>query len=196
MSEPPAHDKWDANSARLQNEVDKAQVKRILERMRSQFKKFANEAVPPAPRGDVRVDLLERMLGSIFRPPTSPGGGFPADPIEINFLGDPELQAERHGLRTVGEFRVGLAEKAERDEALVFVEVQCLPVEDEGLSTDDPIRVHLSAGEGVDTVTDDAHPDRLTVLLSREVRPKFAFSTDPYRSDWTTRISVSVKEVS
>src|SRR5690606_4347098 len=91
LSEPPAHDRWDPTSLRLVDDRQRAIVKTIHNRLLRTFRRFSRDAVPEPVPGEVRLDILERMLGSIFRPPASPGrgGGYPADPIKIHFHTDP-----------------------------------------------------------------------------------------------------------
>lgn len=198
ISEPPAHDKWDSNSARLQSlpEEKHLVVSHIIARLKHGFRKFANEAAPPAPKQDLRLKSLERLLGNMFKPPTTgPGGGgaHPADPIEIKFLEQPHVIADGIGLRTRGSFRLGLGESADKQQTQVSVEVECLVVEDESVSKEDPITTSLSTVD-VEYDADQDNPGCIVFRLDKDSKPVFTFTTGIYRPDWTTRIRVMVKE--
>lgn len=198
ISEPAAHDKWDANSARLFNlpEHERQIVKIIIDRLKQGLRKFSNEAAPPAPKQDLRLKSLERLLGNMFKPPTvGPGGsgGHPADPIEIKFLEQPHVIADGVGLRTAGSFRLVLGDDADKKRADVSVEVECLVVEDEGVSKEDPIPTSLSTKD-VEHETAEDMPGRISFNLDKDSKPVFTFRTDIYQPDWTTRIRVLVKE--
>ena len=63
-SEPPAHDKWDANSSRLSDE-EKTTLKDILKQTKDAFRSFVNSLEGEVdPQG--RSKLLERLLGDLF----------------------------------------------------------------------------------------------------------------------------------
>ena len=198
ISEPASHNKWDANSARLGSlSEDKRQiVKIIIDRLKQGLRKFSNEAAPPAPKQDLRLKSLERLLGNMFKPPTiGPGGsgGHPADPIEIKFVEQPHIIADGTGLRTAGSFRLVLGDDADKKRADVSVEVECLVVEDEGLSKEDPVPTALSTTD-VEHKADEDKPGRLFFSLDKDSKPVFTFRTDIYQPDWTTRVRVLVKE--
>ncbi len=198
ISEPPSHDKWDHNSARLLElaKDDGPLVKAIIDRLKQGLRKFSYEAAPPASSKDLRLKSLERLLGNLFKPPTKGGGGqgYPADPIEIKFVGQPHVLADGNGLRTAGSFRVALADDADKKQAKVSVEVECLVVEDEGVSREDPIMTTLTTTE-ISHKEDKDKPGRLVFKLDQDIHPVFNFKTDVYRPDWTTRIRVLVKEI-
>ena len=196
MSEPPAHDKWDSKSLRLENEAEREQVKSIVNRLKVAMKKFANDGVPPPTQSEKRLDLLEKMLGSMFRPPTVPGtsqGGHPADPIEINFCVGPEIEAFGNGLQTTGVFSLHLASDAHEAATEVSVEVRCLVMEDDGPSSEDPISITLEPEPDPAISVQRTSSNRLVVSLNAESRPKFNFRSEPYDPDWTTKVFVIVK---
>jgi hypothetical protein len=199
ISEPPSHDKWDSNSTRLLDLPDDERllVKSVIDRIKQNLRRFSYEAAPPAPKQDLRLKSLERLLGNLFKPPTSGGrggGGYPADPIEINFVEQPHLLADGSALRTAGSFRLALADTADKPHAKVSVEVECLVMEDEGVSKEDAIPTAVATTD-VEHKTDKEKPGRLIFKLERHTKPLFSFKSDAYRSDWTTRLKVSVKEV-
>lgn len=198
ISEPPSHDKWDPNSARLleHSEDDGPLVKSIIERLRNGLRRFSHEAAPPAPKQDLRLKSLERLLGNLFKSPGpgGPTGGHPADPIDINFVDQPHVLADGNGLRTTGSFRLSLADDADKKHVKLTVKVECLVVEDGGVSKEDPIPVQLKTADVKHKELKDK-PGALVFTLEEDSTPEFAFSTNIYPPDWTTRVCVLVKEI-
>lgn len=198
LSEPPSHDKWDPYSARLQDleEEERPVVKAVIDRLKQGLRKFANDAAPAIPQQDLHLRSLEKLLGNIFKPPTTNtggNGGHTADPIQIKFVEQPHVLVDGDGVCTAGSFRVMLTDEADKKYAHVALEVECLVVEDEGVSKEDPISVSVKTADVAHKV-DQKNPARLLFKLDRETKPKFAFKSAAYQADWTTRISVRVTE--
>ena len=74
------------------------------------------------------------------------------------------------------------------------MEVECLVVEDEAVSKEDPVNIALSTKD-VDFKVDREHPNRLYVQLEKDEQPLFSFKSAKYPSDWSTSIQVNVEEV-
>ncbi|PIL46635.1 hypothetical protein CR105_00280 [Massilia eurypsychrophila] len=198
-SEPACHDKWDAKSGRLSELAPEARetVITILQRLKIGMKTFARDAAPEAPKQELRLKTLEKLLGGLFRPPTSgPGGegGSPSDPISIRFVDDPHVIADQQAIATQGTFRVALAENSDRDKVKVSVRVNCLVQEDEGLSKEDPIPVELQSDELNGTGIKGADGG-IVFELQRSLNPLFSFKSQPYAPDWTTHVQVLVEEI-
>jgi hypothetical protein len=197
ISEPAAHDKWDPNSSRLSN-LDAAErqvVDAVVKRLKSGLRRFASDAAPPNPKQDVRLKSLERLLGNLFRPPTGGGGGggYPADPIVIKFIEQPHVVADGEGLSTKGSFQLAIAEDADKGEVDAWLRVECLLVEDEGGSQEDAIDLEVSSKD-VELEVDRDDPTRRRFRIERGAKPVFAFRSETYRSDWSTRVRVHVEE--
>jgi hypothetical protein len=198
-SEPATHNKWDPKSNRLSELGPEARdiVVKVLQRLKIGLRHFANAAVPQAPTQDLRLKSLERLLGTMFKPPTtSPGGGgaFPGDPISITFVEQPHIVAEQGDIATSGSFRVSLADDADRTTVKVAVRVKCLVQEDEGVSTEDPIPVTLHSNE-VNGNSIAAADGGIVFELERDAKPLFTFKSAAYVRDWTTHIQVQVEEM-
>ncbi len=160
ISEPPSHDKWDPQSARLNNlpAEERELVQVVINRLKANLRKFSSEAAPPAPKQELRIKFLERLLGDVFKPPSKGqgGSGHPADPIEIHFLEQPYAVVEAGSLTTRGTFRLSISDEATRDEIYVCLTVECNVGEDDGFSSEDPIDVKLQSLD-VDFQTDKSH---------------------------------------
>jgi len=196
-SEPATHDQWDPKSARLDElpELARAVVTAINQRLRTGLRRFANEAAPQDPKQDLRLKALEKLLGGVFKSPTSDTtstGGTASDPITISFVDRPHIVASDAQIATAGSFRVALADDADRDKVKVAVKVNCLVQEDEGVSKEDSIDVMLQSTEVKGKFKNTA---ALTFELDRDSRPLFMFKSAAYPSDWTTRVEVHVEEV-
>ena len=199
QSEPACHDKWDAKSGRLSDLGPEARdtVVKVLQRVKFDLRKFAGEGMLQAPKQELRLKSLEKLLGGLFRPPTGGPGGAGAgrsDPISITFVGRPYIVAEKDLIATKGAFRVALADDADRQTVKVAVRVKCLVQEDDGVSKEDPISVSLHSDE---VNGDGAHQEDGGIVfdLGRDASPLFAFKSDAYIRDWTTHVQVQVEEV-
>lgn len=198
-SEPATHNKWDPKSNRLSELGPEARdiVVKVLQRLKTGLRHFANAAMPQAPTQELRLKSLERLLGTMFKPPTTSSGGggaSPGDPISINFVDQPHIVAEQAGIATKGSFRVSLADDADRPKVKVAVRVKCLVQEDEGVSTEDPIAVTLHSDEvnGNGSVAADGG---IVFELERDAKPLFTFKSATYVRDWTTHVQVQVEEM-
>lgn len=199
ISEPASHDKWDPNSARLNNlpEEKRAVVSAVLHRLKTGLRRFSSDAAPPAPMNDLRLKALEKLLGSIFKPPLAPGerdGAKHADPIRIQFVDQPHVVPDEDGLSMRGSFRLSLDDDAERDEIEATLHVQCLIMEDEGVSKEDPIVIEISSGD-VDMFSDPVDLGKGRFKLAKSERPIFKFRTRKYPVDWTACVRVNVGEI-
>lgn len=198
-SEPATHSKWDPKSNRLSELGPEARdiVVKVLQRLKTGLRQFANAAMPQAPTQELRLKSLERLLGAVFKPPTTTAGGSgasPGDPISINFVDQPHVVAEQLGIATKGSFRVALADDADRPKVKVVVRVKCLVQEDEGVSTEDPIPVALRSDE-VNGSGSAAADGGIVFELERDAKPLFTFKSAAYVRDWTTHVQVQVEEV-
>jgi hypothetical protein len=198
-SEPATHDRWDPKSARLGELEPEAReaVGTVLQRLRGGLRRFANETMPETPKQELRLKVLEKLLGNLFRPPTTGGGGTggsPSDPITINFVQEPAVVTSGASIRSEGSFRLGLADGADRESVKVSVRVSCLIQEDDGVSKEDPIEVKLQSNDVVNLDTTSSS-DLITFQLCRNQFPVFNFKTEPYARDWTTHVQVHVEEV-
>jgi hypothetical protein len=186
LSEPPAHDKWDAKARRLRAvESDKELVEAVLRRIRSGVKEFQRQAAPPpSPRAN-RLSLLERTLASFLaagRPGPEPGPEPYAAPVSIKY-GRRDTAPLGEGLVAHAGFDVGIAEDAEVDQLRVRVKVDCFVLEDGGRRSDGllPITVDF---EGPAQADDGAYLCELTNGAS----VKFLVTSEPYDASWTVEI--------
>lgn len=196
-SEPATHDQWDPKSSRLDElpELAREVVAAINQRLKTGLRRFANEAMPQDPKQDLRLKSLEKLLGGLFKSPTSDTrgtGGSASDPITISFVERPHVVASKAQIATAGSFRVALADDADRDKVKVAVRVECLVQEDDSVSKEDPIEVTLQSNEVNGKSKDGAV---FTFDLDRDSRPLFEFRSAAYPPDWTTRVEVRVEEV-
>jgi hypothetical protein len=196
LSEPATHDLWDPKSTRLEYDPNSREfVKSVLDRIRTTLRAFSKNALPPVPESKVRPKLLERLLGTLFRPPTKDmggTGGSTAEPVSIRFVARPHFVVEDSRIKTVGDIEVQLAPKFISDEATVLLEVRCAVVEDENGSKDDvPVRLVCSE---VDFESIEGEPGKLRIDLEKESPAFIHIESDPYDPDWTTQLKVSVSQ--
>lgn len=196
-SEPATHDKWDPKSGRLSELGPEARdwVEGVLRRLKSQFHAFAKAALPPAPKQELRLRALERLLGGALKPPGGGGGGggHTSDPIAISFLEEPALVQAKDRIATKGVVKIGLSEHADRNQIRVRVAVHCLVQEDDGVSREDPVTVHLHSDDPA--LEGPSQGSELLFKLTKSSNARVSFTTDPYAPDWTTHLQVDVQEI-
>jgi hypothetical protein len=191
-SEPPAHDRWDPESTNLRDEsgVSKELVSAVLSRIKGGLKRFQSEAAPPAPPKQRRLSILERALGSYFKP-QGPGGGSPPDsdasPLHLEFTEQPYAEAAPGGmLRLKSSFTVRLDSKSDEDEVDLRVRIGCPILEDEGQEGDDlGLKVVV---QGAKAIVDKEDPLLYRFSLAKGDKIKFKIESEPYDTAWTVRL--------
>jgi hypothetical protein len=91
-SEPPQHDRWDAETTRRDRELspaDRSRISQIYRKTRSEARTFLREHQEPPPEPPGRCRELEKMLGAYLATdaagPQDPPDPAP-DPFEVRFL--------------------------------------------------------------------------------------------------------------
>lgn len=191
-SEPPAHDRWDPESTNLRDESGefKGLVSAVLSRIKGGLKRFQSEAAPPAPAKQRRLSMLERALGSYFKP-QGPGGGAPPDseaaPLHLEFTKQPYAEATPEGmLRLKSAFTVSLDAKAEDEDVELRVRIGCPVLEDDDQEGDDlALMVDVN---GVKAVVDGTDPHLFRFPLAKGAKAHFKIESEPYNPAWTVRL--------
>ena len=197
-SEPPAHDRWDPDSQNLRD-IDGAGmeiVRAVLSRVKGGLKRFQSEAAPPAPAKQKRLSILERALGSYFRP-TGAGSKAPPDPttslVHLEFSKQPHAAAFPGGqLQLTGAFRVFLDSKADDEPVRMRVRVSCPILEDEGQEGED-----LNLNVKVTGVNAEADPEDNRLFrfkLTKGEKAHFTFNSEAYDPAWTVRLRPEIDE--
>lgn len=191
-SEPPAHDRWDPDSMNLRDETGdgKRIVASILNRSKSALKRFQSRAAPAAAPKERRLTLLDRALGSYFRPqslgPKTPPNARPS-PLHLDFSKQPFAEATNTGqLRIRSAFAVTLDEASEEESVLLRLRINCPVLEDDGEEGEDlTLKVNV---QGVSYIVDDADPYLYRFALSRGARARFRVETQEYNPAWSVRL--------
>lgn len=192
-SEPPAHDRWDPGSTNLRDEHHKASgiVQSILNRIKTQLRKFQSEAAPATPVKQRRMTQLERALGAYFKPSGSPGSPPPPNaspsPLHLEFSKAPYAEEAEGGmLRMKSSFTVRLDDTSEEDSVPLRLQMNCPVLEDNNEEGDNlPLSVAI---EGVDAVSDEADPWTYRFTLGKSGKAKFKVESAPYDPAWTVRL--------
>lgn len=183
-SEPPKHDEWAESAQRLDEVPDgRDVVKTVLKRTWAELKRVQKDARPPEAAKPKRLMQLERTLAAWFGPSAarpSPSVQADAAPVSIR----PRVDAEDVGgrLRMRGSVAVALAKGAEMDELAVRIDLSCLVREEDGVSTKDPIDVHVEGDTDLERV-DGGWLGRLT----RDAPLELSVVSDPYDPAWAVR---------
>lgn len=191
-SEPPAHDRWDPESTNLRDETGRGRklVSAVLSRVKSGVKRFQQMAAPPTPPKQRRLTILERALGSLFKPQGHGGGIGPdpvASPLHLEFTKQPYAEATDDGmLRVKSAFTVKLDDKSADEEVDLRLRVNCPVLEDENEEGDDlPMAVNW---EGVKAVADPSDPLVFRFKIAKGDRARFSVASEPYDPAWTVRL--------
>lgn len=197
-SEPPAHDRWDPDSANLRDEQGLAKeiVKAVLSRIKSGLKRFQGDAAPPAPAKQRRLSLLERALGAYFKPQGS-GTSQPPDPISsplhLEFTKQPYAEATAEGmLRLRSAFTVAMDSTAEDESVELRLHIKCPVLEDEGQEGDD-LNLKIDV-KGVDAMFDAEEHRLCRFELAKGGKAHFAIESEPYDAAWTVRLRPEIEE--
>jgi hypothetical protein len=197
-SEPPAHDRWDPDSQNLRD-VDgagKDVVNAVLSRVKAGLKRFQGEAAPPAPAKQKRLSILERALGSYFRP-TGAGPKPPPEPasslVHLEFSKQPHAAATPSGqLQLTSAFRVFLDSKADEEPVKLRVRVSCPVLEDEGQEGEDLNLTIKVTGVDAEPDPEDHRLFRLTMKKGDKVH--FGIQSEDYDPAWTVRLRPEIDE--
>lgn len=200
-SEPPAHDRWDADSTNLRDASGEGReaVTAVLSRIKAGFRRFQQDAAPPAPPKQRRLSLLERALGTYFRPQGS--GPHPPPPptqswLHMEFTKQPMPEPTDAGtLRLRGAFVLALDGKASDESVDLKLDLRCPVLEDDGEEGDElDLKIQV---DGVVARTDPDDPHLLRFPLERGKKAHVIFESAEYDPSWTVRVRPEVdREVS
>jgi hypothetical protein len=197
-SEPPNHDRWDTDSANLRDEqgTERELVKAVLSRIKAGLKRFQAEAAPPAPPKQRRLTILERALGSYFKPQSM---GPPPQPevetsaLHLEFTKPPYPEPTRDGmLRLKSAFTVTLDQAADDDEVDLRLRVRCPVLEDDNEEGDElPVSVYV---KGVSAQVDSDNPQIFRFSLGKGEKARFTIQSQAYDPAWTVRLRPEIEE--
>jgi hypothetical protein len=191
-SEPPAHDRWDPESANLRDVKGEAKnvVSAVMTRIKDNLKRFQREAAPPAPAKQKRLSILERALGSYFRPqgmgPKQPPEPV-ASPLHLVFTKQPHAVATSDGmLKLRSVFDLFLDPKASEEQMHLHLRVSCPVLEDDGQEGDDlELIVKFT---GVDAKADPNDHRLFRFAMKKGDKAHFAIESESYDPAWTVRL--------
>jgi len=160
------------------------------------LKRFQSEAAPPAPAKQKRLSILERALGSYFRP-TGAGAKTPPEQtsslVHLEFNKQPHAFATPNGqLQLTSAFRVSLDAKADEEPVNLRLRVSCPVLEDEGQEGEElNLAINVT---GVDAKADaeDSHLFRFTI--AKGDKANFEIQSEEYDPAWTVRIRPEIDE--
>jgi hypothetical protein len=191
-SEPPAHDRWDPESENLRDAdgSTKRLVGSVLSRIKDNLKRFQREAAPPAPPKQRRLSVLERALGSYFRPQgmgPRPQPDQATSPLHLEFSKQPYAIAAEGGLlRLRSVFDIFLDPTAAEDEIDLRLRISCPVLEDEGQEGDDLALTIKYKGVSAEVDPEDHRVFRFT--LAKGEKAHFAIESEDYNPAWTVRL--------
>lgn len=196
-SEPPAHDRWDPDSANLRDlkGEGRAVVSAVMSRIKDHLKRFQREAAPPAPAKQKRLSVLERALGSYFRP-RGTGSVTPPDPVtsplHLEFTIQPHATATRNGmLKVTSAFNVSLDPEAADEEMTLLLRIGCPVLEDDGQEGDDlDLQVQYS---GVLARVDPEDHHSFSFALAKGGKATFTVESEEYDPSWTVRLRPEIE---
>ena len=187
LSEPPAHDKWDADAQRLEALDDGAHdiVASILKRIKVSFKDFQKNAKPPEPSRPKRLSQLERALSEWFGAgPKGPKPPPETEPAPVSLRpGAPEPSMQDGLLRLTGSLLIDISPSEKTEEVRFQLRLTCQVGEEEGMSSSDPVALQIEPNEWLSETEDG------WVGTVRRGEPlKVTYITEPYDPEWTVRI--------
>jgi len=195
-AEPPAHDRWDADARRLQDQSGekKESVRRVLSGIRRAVKNSQKTASPPPPPRPKRLTLLERTLASFLTPSkmgTRPKPETASAPIHLTYDKEPRAHADGEGLRLAATFAVRMKSEESAEPMRLRLKVTCPVIEDGYVG--DTLKVDIIAD--VDLQPDADDPEWKVFLLPPNGSAKFQCETESYDPLWTVRFVPEVEAV-
>lgn len=191
-SEPPAHDRWDPDSANLRDVKGegKGVVTAVMSRIKDNLKRFQREAAPPAPAKQKRLSILERALGSYFRPQgmgPKPQPDQAASPLHLVFSKQPHAIATPEGaLKLRSVFDIFLDPKATEEQVKLQLRISCPVMEDEDQEGDDlALTVKFT---GVEAQVDPDDHRLFRFAMKKGAKAHFAIESESYDPAWTVRL--------
>lgn len=197
LSEPPAHDRWDFESGNLRDQDgDQSRVvDTVLRRIRHALHEFQADAAPPAPPQQHRLSVLERALGSLFRPLGSgprPRPDADAVPLHLIFARPPAARDTGKGtLQLRSAFSVTLDNDADDDEVALWLRIGCPVLEDEGHEGEDLALCIEVKGVKAERDPDDSHVARFH--LRKGAKAQFEVESAEYDPAWTVRFKPEIE---
>ena len=196
-AEPPAHDRWDPEARRLQDQTGRKRqiVERVLTGIKRHLKRFQNEASPPPPPRPKRLNILERTLASYLSPNRRgrPLGTEPSPaPIHLSYVEEPRaIPAGGDDLRLRAVFTVRLKSDEEIEALKVGVHVTCPVMEDE--QEGEALQVFVKPS--VAPIAHEAKPGWSVFDLSKGTAIRIECETEPYNPSWTVKFVPEVEPV-
>lgn len=195
-AEPPAHDRWDRDARRLQDQSGRKRkiVNRVLDGIRRSWKQCQGSATPPSPPRPKRLTLLERTLANFLTPSkigTRTGPEPSPTPVHLTYDVTPQAQAVGTELQLKAAFSVKLKADESLEKLKARIRVTC-PVIEDG-ATGESLIVALTSN--VELTDDEANPGWKIFSLSHSDVARFQCETDAYSSLWTVRFVPEVVPV-
>jgi hypothetical protein len=195
-AEPPAHDRWDRDARRLQDQSGRKReiVNRVLNGIRRSLKQCQGSASPPPPPRPKRLTLLERTLANFLAPSKkgpqpNPDGG--SAPIHLTYTHEPRAKAVGDWLKLSASFNVKLKTDEGLETLKARVKVTCPVIEDGAAG--DPLDIVLKSN--VELTDDPVRPGWKLFDLTASQIAQFDCETADYDPQWTVRFVPEVEPV-
>ncbi|WP_019832711.1 hypothetical protein [Sphingomonas sp. PR090111-T3T-6A] len=195
-AEPPAHDRWDRNARRLQDQTGRKReiVNKVLSGVRRAIKQCQGTASPPPPPRPKRLSVLERTLANFLTPTKKgpqPNPEPSSAPIHLTYDQEPRASAEGNSLRLKASFDVKLKSEENVDSLKARVRVTCPVIEDGAVG--DSLEVAVTAN--VELTEDETRPGWKVFDLTQADGAHFDCETGAYDPLWTVRFVPEVEPV-
>lgn len=194
LSEPPAHDKWDPNSARLTDASDRNLVEKILIRLKANIQRFQDGLQPKEETAGDRIAELEKALGSLFRhqdsnrPPPPPPG--PVRPVEVRLAESRVPQGnEAVGRATV---RIKLRDEAEIDEDSARISGVFEVLAQDTQNVDGSLATTITSYPPSGVLAEGAR--EIDVKVVKGEWTEIEFESARFDSDWLVRFSLNAEK--
>lgn len=169
-------------------------AKSVIRGIRAAVKTFLEIVDPPTPKDKAYLDVLANLLSPFFKGkskgPTPPPPS-EAEPIIIEFVNGPTIEkTSANQLRTVGKFKIRLANKANADEINVKVGLDLKILEDDG-DSGSPYPYSMK----INSSNSDFFKHESGIFEGTLVKDKFIdfeFQSDPYDKNWTSQVRINV----
>lgn len=182
-TEPMDHNRWDHKSEDT-SERASGVAKRVYDRILQKVRQYKRDLKPPTrPAEEIELPLFDQLIKRLL---TGPGRTPDPEPVLPRpFSIQPSFRLEAVGSQevlVVGEAKIAFSEHYEETEAFVEVYIRYMFLEDD--RSGDKAELEVVPPPGFDGVD-----GKFRGILRRNHWAVFEFRTQPYRADWSGRLT-------
>lgn len=195
LSEPPAHNQWDAGARRL-DEDGKKIVEHVARRLKDGVRQFQKSLMPPVPPGETRLKALERQLGSFLKVskkgPPSPIPHPDRDPVEIHIH---EGRENRDGMAVVtADVKIRLRSTAAKEKERASIVAKLDVLANDNHSVDGTIELSAEADDPSAKINENGEAT-IEAVIAKQSFLHIRLESSAFDPNWATKLSIGAEQI-